>query len=265
MVTNGGTLRGTAGTGPAVIFVHGIGGAARIWEPQIAAFTAAGNHPVAIDLPGYGIRPPVARLDFEDLASDLEATVAQLNLDRPVLVGHSMGGMVAQVALRRRPQGYRAVVLSNTSAAFGNPDGVFQQQFVADRLAPLNAGADMAQLAASMIDRLVGPSPDPAGRALAVEVMSAVPATTYRAAVQCLVAFDERANLGRLGVPVLCLACERDRAAPAAVMERMAAKIPGARYVCLAGAGHLPNLEVPAAFNAAVIEFLRDLPSRTAA
>jgi len=45
----------------------------------------------------------------------------------------------------------------------------------------------------------------------------------------------------------------------------MAAKVPGALYVCFAGASHLPNLEEPAAFNAAVIEFLRDLPYRTAA
>jgi len=267
VVANGGMSRGAArsGEGIAVMFIHGIGGAARIWEPQIASFMAAGIRPVAVDLPGYGTRSPTDRMDFEDLASDLEATVARLGIDRPVLVGHSMGGMVVQVALRRRPGGYRAVVLSNTSPAFGNPDGEFQKRFVADRLAPLDAGADMPQLAVSMIDRLMGRAPDPVGRTLAVEVMSAVPAATYRAAVQCLVAFDERANLPQIRVPVLCLACEHDQAAPAAAMERMAARIPGARYVCLAGAGHLPNLEVPAAFDAAVIDFLRDLPSPTAA
>ena len=68
--------------------------------------------------------------------------------------------------------------------------------------------------------------------------------------------FDERANLPNIRVPVLCLAGERDPNAPAAMMERMAAKIPGARYVCLAGVGHLPNLEAPQAFDAAVLDFL---------
>jgi 3-oxoadipate enol-lactonase len=58
-------------------------------------------------------------------------------------------------------------------------------------------------------------------------------------------------------VPVLCLACEKDPNAPAPVMERMAARIPGARYVCLPGLGHLPNLEAPAAFDAAILDFLR--------
>ena len=99
----------------------------------------------------------------------------------------------------------------------------------------------MPELAAAIVDGIVGPSADPAGRALAIAVMAATPARTYRAAVHCLVTFDERANLAHIRVPVLCLAGEHDRNAPAAMMERMAAKIPGARYVCLPGVGHLPE------------------------
>jgi pimeloyl-ACP methyl ester carboxylesterase len=173
--------------------------------------------------------------------------------------------MVAQTALRRRPGAYRAVVLCATSPAFGNADGDFQKKFVADRLGPLDAGRTMAEFAPGMAGALMGPQPDPAGRALAAEIMAAVPASTYRAAVRCLVSFDERANLPRIGVPVLCLAGALDRTAPAAVMERMAAKSPGARYVCLAGVGHLPNLEAPAAFDAAVLDFLRAALPRAAA
>ncbi|WP_178130342.1 alpha/beta fold hydrolase [Reyranella sp. CPCC 100927] len=265
--TSGGTLHGAAGSddGGTIVFVHGIGGAARVWAPQVMSLTAAGKHPVAIDLPGYGGRPLTGAMDFDGLASDLEATVAGLGLERPVLVGHSMGGMVVQAALRRRPAAYRAAVLCNTSPAFGSPDGDFQRKFVADRLAPLDAGAGMPQLAASMVDRLMGPTPDAAGRDLAVAVMSAVPEATYRAAVACLVHFDERANLPLIRVPVLCLAGAYDQAAPAAAMERMAARIPNARFCCLAGVGHLPNLEMPTAFDAAVIDFLSDLPMSTAA
>src|SRR5262249_39320621 len=119
------------------------------------------------------------------------------------------------------------------------------------------AGRSMAEMAAEMVDRVMGENPDPAGRRLAIETIAQTPARTYRAAVQCLVTFDERANLGRIRVPVLCLAGERDPNAPAAMMERMAAKIPGAHYVCLPGAGHLPNLEMPRAFDAAILDFLR--------
>jgi pimeloyl-ACP methyl ester carboxylesterase len=222
-------------------------------------------HPVALDLLGYGSRPPLQSLDFEMLAQDVEDAIAGGALDRPVLVAHSLGGMIAQTMLRRRPQDYRAAVLSGTSPAFGDPSGEFQQKFVADRLEPLARGRSMPEIAAEIVAGLLGPSPDPIGRALAESCMAAVPASTYRACVRCLIAFDERANLGRIQVPVLCLAGEHDRNAPARMMERMAGKIPDARYVCLPGVGHLANLEAPQAFDRAILDFLREaLPRRTA-
>jgi 3-oxoadipate enol-lactonase len=242
-----------------VVFLHGVGGAARAWAPQLQSFADAGFAPVALDLPGYGARPPLAEMTFDALAADVETAIAERGLQRPALVGHSLGGMVAQTLLRRGPNGYAAAVLCCTSPAFGNPSGDFQKQFVADRLAPLESGKRMADLAADIIGDIVGPAPDVAGRELAVSCMGAVPAETYRAAVQCLVGFDERANLASIRVPVLCLSGEHDRNAPPPMMERMAGRIPGARYVCLPGVGHLPNLEAPAAFDAAVVEFLRSV------
>ena len=248
-----------SGHARAVLFIHGIGGAGRAWAGQVASFAAAGFAPLAPDLPGYGGRPPVTAMNFESLAEDAEAFLARRHALRPVLVGHSMGGMVAQTMLRRRPDAYAAAVLACTSPAFGNADGEFQRQFVADRLKPLAAGKTMAELAAAMVDRMMGPRPHSAGRALAVEMMSNVPADTYRAAVRALVAFDERANLARIAIPVLCVAGGSDGNAPPPVVERMASKIPGARYVCLPGVGHLANLEAPQTFDAAVLAFLRGI------
>lgn len=243
----------------AVVFIHGIGGSARAWNRQTANFRAAGFRPVALDLPGYNGRAAITSMDFEGLALDVENAISERGLPRPVLIGHSMGGMIVQTMLRRRPQGYTAAVLACTSPAFGNADGDFQKKFVAERLDPLDAGKTMIDLAPGMVERMIGPKADAAGRAMAIEVMSAVPADTYRAAVRCLVSFDERASLARINIPVLCLAGDVDPNAPPQMMERMAAKIPGARYTCLAGVGHLPNLESPAAFDAAVLGFLKEL------
>ena len=241
----------------AVVFLQGIGGDALLWAPQVASFRAAGYEPVALDLPGYGLRPPVDHMTFDMLAEAVEQTVDRRGLDRPVLVGHSLGGMIAQTCLRRRPQGYRAAVLSGTSSAFGNPSGDFQKKFVADRLDPLDAGKTMADVARESVAQLMGPGADPQNRALMIELMSAISPRTYRAAVKCLVDFDERANLGNIQVPVLCLVGELDRNAPAPMMERMAGKIPGAKYVRLPGLGHMPNLEAPQAYDAAILDFLR--------
>jgi 3-oxoadipate enol-lactonase len=242
---------------PAAVFLHGIGGSARVWAPQLSAFAAAGFAPVALDLLGYGARAPSQSMDFETLAADVEAAIGRGGLARPVLVGHSLGAMVAQTTLRRRPDAYSAAILCATSPAFGNPGGDFQRKFVSDRLAPLDRGRTLAEVAPGLVDALVGPAPDPAGRALAIAVMSAVHPDTYRAAVRCLIGFDERANLPVISIPVLCLAGQQDRNAPPEMMRRMAEAIPGALYHCLADVGHLANLEAPAAFNAACLDFLR--------
>jgi 3-oxoadipate enol-lactonase len=241
---------------PAVVFIHGIGGAARIWQAQLTTFCAAGCSCMAVNLPGYGGRRPIQEVTFENLAADVEATIASNGFKQPALIGHSLGGMIAQTMLRRRPDAYRAAILCCTSPAFGNPAGNFQKKFVADRLGPIVAGRTMTDLAPSIVDEIIGPMADATARTRAIEIMGATPDDTYSAAIRCIIRFDERGNLANIRIPVLCLAGEHDRNAPPPMMERMATKIPGARYVCLPGVGHLPNLEAPKAFDAAVLEFL---------
>ena len=95
--------------------------------------------------------------------------------------------------------------------------------------------------------------PDAMGWASFLEVVEA----TYRAALKTIVAFDRREALAQIHVPTLLLAAEHDRTAPPDMMQRMARRIGSrAQYVCLADAGHIANVEAPAAFNAAVLRFL---------
>jgi len=238
-----------------VVMLHGIGADGRLWQPQRSPFAARGYEAVPLDFPGYGARPPVDALDFDTMAADVEAAIEARGLHHPVLLGHSMGGMVAQTLLRRRPDAYAAAILCATSPAFGNPSGDFQREFVAARLRPLEEGRTLAEIAPETLAALTGPNGTPF-RALAIEALSDTPPATFRAAVQALVTFDERANLGAIRVPVLCLAGEVDTNAPAPMMQRMAGKIPDAAYVCLPSIGHMPNIEAPGAFDAAVLDFL---------
>ncbi len=246
---------------PSLVFLHGIGGAARQWAAQLEHFGER-FRVVAWDMPGYGGSLPLQVVSVDLLAAALVAFLSALGLERPVLVGHSIGGMIVQwvLAMEAPRPAVRAAVLAQTSAAFGSRDGSFQERFLRERLGPLDAGRAMAELADELVGAMVGDSPDPAGLALARELMAHTPDSAYRDAVMAMPGFDMRAALERVGVPVLVLSGTRDPNAPAPMMERMAARIPRARYVALDGVGHLAPLEQPGRFNAALDAFLAELP-----
>lgn len=243
------------GQGAALVLLHGVGGDAACWRPQLEAFGLR-YRAIAWNMPGYGGSAPLAGMTFPALASALLGLLDDLGVERAHLVGHSMGGMVAQEVAASCPERLLSLALVATSAAFGRPDGEWQRGFLESRLGPLDRGRSMAELASAVVAGLVGATPDPQGVAQAIRSMSAVPAATYRAALHCLLTFDRRAALGQIRVPALLLAGERDQVAPPAMMARMAARIAGARHAVLAGAGHLANLEQPTAFNRALADFL---------
>ncbi len=238
-----------------IVFLHGIGGAGRGFAAQVEAF-GRDFRPIAWDMPGYGRSAPLPLVSMESLAAALAAFVRELGLERPVLVGHSIGGMVVQRLLAEAPDVARAAVLAQTSPAFGSRDPGWADRFIQERLGPLDAGKSMADLAPAAIAELVGDNPDPVGIALAEDCMAHVPDSTYRDMILAMPGFDQREALGRIAVPTLVLAGSRDRNAPAAGCERMASRIPRACYAVLEGVGHLANLEAPARFNAALREFL---------
>lgn len=244
--------------GPALLFLHGIGGDAECFRPQLAHFGRA-FRAIAWNMPGYAGTRLLPETNFPALADAVAALLDASGIARVHLVGHSLGGMIAQEFAARHPGSLASLTLSGTTAAFGRPDGDFQRDFIRQRLAPLEAGQAMADLAARLVGGLIGPAPDAEGMAIALASMSRVPPETYRVALECLVAFDRRDALARIAAPTLLIAGGADTTAPAAVMQRMTAKIPGARFVTIPGAGHLANLEQPAAFNRVLEEFLKEI------
>jgi 3-oxoadipate enol-lactonase len=250
------------GEGDALaLLLHGVGGGAAAWGDELSGTGRAlgddGWHAVALDLPGYGGAPTIDPYDMAGLAAAVHGVLATIPHRRCLLVGHSMGGMVAQELVARWPEAADALVLSGTSAAFGRPGGEWQKTFLRDRLGALDAGGGMAALAPSLAAGMASPQADRAAVARSAALMARVPEATYRAAVKALVGFDRRDALARIAVPTLCLAGEHDRNAPPALMQAMAARIPGAEYACLPGVGHLANMEAPQPFNAALLDFVR--------
>lgn len=239
-----------------LIFLHGVGSDADSWKPQLDHFAVRSYRAIAWNLPGYGGTPRLAKLSFAGLAGALLELLDELAVGKADLVGHSYGGMVAQEFAAAHSDRLRTLTLSGTSPAFGRPDGDWQQKFVRERLAPIEAGKSMADLAPAMIKSLTGRAPNPMGMAIAKQSIGQVPAETFAAGIRLIVTFDRRAALAALRVPTLVVAGEQDTNAPAEMMQRMAGKIRKAEYVCLAAAGHLANLENPGAFNAALERFL---------
>lgn len=246
----------TLGSGPTVLMLHGIGGGHLSFAPQVESLASSGYRAVAWDMPGYGHSAPIEPYTFKGLAESCITLIEGLRCEDVVLVGHSMGGMVAQEVMARRPGLVSRLVLCGTSASFGKPDGDWQREFIAQRTAPLDAGQTMAQLAEQLVPQMVGPGALPEGVRLAQHCMSQVNPSTYRRALEALVTFDRRANLGNIHVPTLLIAGEHDRNAPAAVMKKMSQSIIGSTYFEMRGIGHLQNLEAPEEFDAAILNFL---------
>ena len=239
-----------------LLFLHGLGGGHHAWDRQLPHFAALGFASHAWDQPGYGHSPIVEPYDLEQVSGALKRLIESLGGEPVVLVGHSMGGMVAQEAYARFPELVKGLVLGFTSASFGGGSADFVRQFVEARLAPLDQGQTMAQVAASLMPKMRGAKSDPAGLAQAQGIMSSIPVETYRKAVRLLTTFDRKDNLKNIRVPTLLIAGSDDRTAPPPVMARMHEAIAGSQYVVLEGCGHLGPMDQPKAFNAVLQDFL---------
>lgn len=246
----------TLGAGPTVLMLHGIGGGHLAFAPQVETFASNGFRAVAWDMPGYGHSAPIEPYTFKGLAERCIALIESLKCGQVVLLGHSMGGMVAQEVVARRPELVTRLVLSGTSPAFGKSDGEWQREFLRQRTAPLDAGKSMAEMAEVLVPQMIGPGSLPEGVRLAQHCMGTVNPSTYRRALEALLTFDRRADLARIHVPTLLIAGEQDKVAPPAVMKKMAQAILGSTYIELPGIGHLQNLEAPDEYDAAVLRFL---------
>ena len=234
-----------------LLFLHGVGGGHHAWEDQVPYFGGLGYPSHAWDQPGYGKSAIVEPYDLEQVSAALARLIESLGGEPVVLIGHSMGGLIAQETYVRHPKLVKAMALCFTSPAFAGGSSEFTKQFLAARIGPLDQGKTMAEIAAKLIPTMGSNSK------LAEQIMAGVPPDTYRKAVQLLTTFDRRKELANTKVPTLLVAGSEDKVAPPSVMEKMAGKIPGAEYVLMPDCGHLGPMDRPEAFNAILLGFLK--------
>ena len=245
-----------AGAGPPLVLLHGIGSNARSWTQQLADLGSL-RRVVAWDAPGYGDSTPVAppRPTAADYAERLARFLDGLGLDRIALLGHSLGALVAGAFAAARPHRVDRLLLANPALGHRtNPEAPLPPPAQArlDDLAALGP----AGLAARRAPRLLSRAATPAQVGQVRATMAEIDPDGYRQAVAMLAQGDLGADAGAIAVPTLVLSGGEDSVTPPAGSRALAAAMPNARYREFPGAGHLSYVERPAAFNAAVREFL---------
>lgn len=237
------------GGGTPILFLHGVGSDKSVWAPQLAYF-GRGCRAVAFDYPGYGESDSIAGASRDDFALATLTALDALGIERAHICGLSLGGVIAIAVHALAPQRCRSLILADSFAVHPDGRGIFERSVA--------ASTDLRALAEARVDVLLAQPADPEIRAEVVETMAKIDPAAYRIGAEAVWLADQRDRAAAIRVPTLVLCGSEDKVTPPALSRELAALIPGARYAEIAGAGHLSNLEQPAAFNRLVEEFIAD-------
>ncbi|MFI1104235.1 alpha/beta fold hydrolase [Streptomyces melanogenes] len=237
------------GTGDALLLVHGHPFDRTMWDPQIEEF--ARTHRVVVpDLRGYGSAPVIPGTTLlSDFAEDLRALADRLGLARFALGGLSMGGQIVMECYRLFPERISSLVLADTFPAAETPQGRTARREMADRL----VREGMKPYADEVLEKMVAPYADAEVKAHVYRMMTATDPEGAAAALRGRAERpDYRELLTTVTVPTLVVVGRDDTYTPVADAEATHAAVPGSTLVVVESAAHLPNLERPAEFNAAL-------------
>lgn len=253
LVGNDGAACGVRFTGSgdrALIFVHGVGSTAAIWDAQLEAF-ASQYRCAAVELRGNGVpkpEPPPDLITRAGFAHDVLAVADALQMDRFTLVGCSLGGVVGFELWQRAPERIEAFVILGSFAKY--PDG---EAYAASIIAAVQAAGSMEAFAQARASRL---GLEPHRQRETIEQMAVKAVPSYVAATQATWTGDYTAMLPTITVPTLVCCGDRDAIAPPALSEAIAQGIPGARLAFVEDAGHVANADAPDRFNGLTASFL---------
>jgi 3-oxoadipate enol-lactonase len=244
-----------AGSGPAVLLLHGLGWDHSLWNPTIAEFSPR-YRMIAADTRGHGeTDKPDGPYDMAMFASDTAALADALGLKRVCVVGLSQGGMVAQKLALLRPDLVSALVLVSTSCK-SDPslrDNMESRIAAMDKAGPEAA----AKIAAESIFSPAWRAANAAALARFVEWRVAMPIAPLNAATRALYDFNLSGELPKITVPTMVVAGADDVLTRPKGMEEIAALIPGTIYRLIAGTGHMIPVERPEALIAVLSDFLK--------
>jgi pimeloyl-ACP methyl ester carboxylesterase len=223
-----------AGTGEPIVLVHGLSGSTRWWSRNVPAL-AERYRVFLVDLPGFGsMRRPLRPYPLQKAASWLRAWTEAMGLERPHLVGHSMGAFISIRFAAGAPAAVRRLILVA-------PGGFRMRRSQLGYLIPLLRAVRHATPAFLPV--------------LARDAMRAGPLALWQAARE-LLAEDVEEDLASIPAPTLLIFGENDTLVPPSLGPAMRQMIPDSRLLVVPGSGHVPMFDRPRQFNAAVLAFL---------
>jgi len=242
----------------ALILLHAFPLNARMWEGQLT-LAANGWHVVAPHMrqaAGGTEDRPTASVTMDDYAADIVDLLDALHIEEVVVCGLSMGGYLALALMRHAPSYIRGLILADTKGQADTPQALEGRQ----AMLALVQRSGVEAVADEMVPKLLGETtrarhPEVVARVRALITSNS--ADSIAGSVRALMSrADSMALLPSIRVPALVIVGDEDTVTPVSVAQELHAGIAGAELARIPQAGHLTNLESPAAFHAAVDRFL---------
>jgi len=241
------------GSGTPIVLFHSLLADQSSFD-RIAPPLAATHQVVVLNLPGFGASDPVGS-SLDAIADRVAAGLREIDFKhRPILLGNGYGGFIALLAAIRHPGIASRLVLADCGACFSEPGrAAFRGMSAAAKEKGLGAIADVA------MRRLFAPEFKQRNPALIEERKQrflAMDPATFHGACDALATLDLRDRLRSVTVPVLVLVGEQDEATPPPMSRELALGLSDARLVELPGCAHVPQLQAPDVFMAAIRPFV---------
>ncbi len=244
----------TAGDGPPLLLIHGLGASARDWGPQIGFFRAS-YRVIAFDLRGHGrTSRPRDGYSIERFAQDTAGLLRALETGPVHVVGISLGGMIAFQLAVDAPDLVRSLTIVNSGPAV--PAGTFKQRLpLYIRLVYIRL-LGLRRMAVAIAKRLF-PAPDhEALRQSFVDSVASNDKRCYLASLRAIFAgWSVADRLGQITCPVLAVAADQDYT-PVALKQAYVDRLPNARLDVIPDSRHAVPMEKPGEFNALLSQFL---------
>jgi 3-oxoadipate enol-lactonase len=243
------------GEGPWVVLSHSLACSAAMWDEQWAVLTKR-YRVLRFDTRGHGATDaPSGAYSLGQLAEDLHGLLATAGVQKPHFVGLSMGGMIGMTYALAHPGVFRSLVLCDTTSRI--PDEA--QPVWAERIATAQRQG-MEPLVEPTLKRWFT-EPFLAQRGPVVErvarMIRATPPAGYAGCCHAISKLNLTDRLAAIDCPIQIIVGEQDVGTPVAMSRAIHAAAPGSELVVIPQASHLSNLEQPAAFDSALLDFLQ--------